>query len=193
MRPHRPDRPGGARRAVRPRRRRRGAGAHRRRVADAAAALPVAEPHRRRRPGAGPARLPRVVAASGCGGSACRTSALASLRTNYRTPREVMAHAEPVIRAALPDANVPTSVRSSGLPVVHGSTSGLPAVVDRWLAEHAGRDRLRRRRPDVRAVARGCGRCRPSWSRASSSTSSCSSTRSPSGRARAAPSTATSR
>ena len=61
---------------------------------------------------------------------------LAPLSTNYRTPREVMAHAEPVIRAVLPDANVPTSVRSTGLPVVHGSTADLAAVVDRWLAEH---------------------------------------------------------
>ena len=31
-----------------------------------------------------------------------------------------MAEAEPVIRAVLPDANVPTSIRSSGVPVVHG-------------------------------------------------------------------------
>ena len=45
---------------------------------------------------------------------------LASLSINYRTPEEVMAEAEPVIRAALPDANVPTSIRSSGVPVVHG-------------------------------------------------------------------------
>ena len=40
---------------------------------------------------------------------------LASLSINYRTPEEVMAEAEPVIRAVLPDANVPTSIRSSGL------------------------------------------------------------------------------
>ena len=46
---------------------------------------------------------------------------LATLTVNYRTPEEVMAEAEPVIRAALPDANVPISVRSTGLPVVHGS------------------------------------------------------------------------
>src|SRR3982750_1719051 len=46
---------------------------------------------------------------------------LASLSINYRTPEEVMAEAEPVIRAVLPDANVPTSIRSSGIPVVHGS------------------------------------------------------------------------
>ncbi len=36
-----------------------------------------------------------------------------------------MAEAEPVIRAALPDANVPTSIRASGMPVVHGSPSEL--------------------------------------------------------------------
>ncbi|MFC4784870.1 RNA polymerase recycling motor ATPase HelR [Nocardioides sp. MAHUQ-72] len=62
---------------------------------------------------------------------------LASLSINYRTPEEVMAEAEPVIRAALPDANVPTSVRSSGVPVVHGSVSELRSVLESWLAEHA--------------------------------------------------------
>ncbi len=45
---------------------------------------------------------------------------LASLSINYRTPEEVMAEAEPVIRAALPDANVPTSIRATGVPVAHG-------------------------------------------------------------------------
>jgi DNA helicase IV len=62
---------------------------------------------------------------------------LATLSINYRTPEEVMAEAEPVIRAVLPDANVPTSVRSSGVPVVHGSASELGPIVDSWLAEHA--------------------------------------------------------
>ena len=62
---------------------------------------------------------------------------VASLTINYRTPEEVMAEAEPVIRAALPDANVPTSIRSSGIPVTHGLVSGLGAVLDGWLAEHA--------------------------------------------------------
>ncbi|MGI5157809.1 RNA polymerase recycling motor ATPase HelR [Microbispora sp. CA-102843] len=62
---------------------------------------------------------------------------LASLSINYRTPEEVMAEAEPVIRAVLPDANVPTSIRSGGVPVVHGSVSDLSAVLDTWLAEHA--------------------------------------------------------
>ncbi len=50
---------------------------------------------------------------------------LASLSINYRTPEEVMAEAEPVIRAVLPDANVPTSIRSTGVPVVHGPASDL--------------------------------------------------------------------
>ncbi|PRY48531.1 DNA helicase IV [Geodermatophilus tzadiensis] len=62
---------------------------------------------------------------------------LASLTVNYRTPAEVMAEAEPVIRAVLPDANVPTSVRSSGVPVVHGSVAQRDAVLDGWLAAHA--------------------------------------------------------
>jgi hypothetical protein len=47
-----------------------------------------------------------------------------------------MAEAEPVIRAALPDANVPTSVRSGGVPVVHGSVTELDSVLDAWLAAH---------------------------------------------------------
>ncbi len=61
----------------------------------------------------------------------------ASLSVNYRTPREIMAEAEPVVRAALPDANVPTSVRSTGVPVTHGPVADLDAVLDAWLAEHA--------------------------------------------------------
>ncbi|WP_189114749.1 RNA polymerase recycling motor ATPase HelR [Pilimelia terevasa] len=63
---------------------------------------------------------------------------LASLSINYRTPEEVMAEAAPVIRAALPDANVPTSVRRTGVPVVHGSVDDLPGIVDDWLAAHPG-------------------------------------------------------
>ena len=59
---------------------------------------------------------------------------LASLGINYRTPEEVMAEAEPVIRSVLPDANVPTSIRGSGLPVRHGSTAELDSILDAWLA-----------------------------------------------------------
>ncbi|WBB69425.1 RNA polymerase recycling motor ATPase HelR [Micromonospora sp. WMMD812] len=62
---------------------------------------------------------------------------LAALSINYRTPEEVMAEAEPVIRAALPDANVPTSIRSGGVPVAHGAASELGAILDAWLAAHA--------------------------------------------------------
>ncbi len=62
---------------------------------------------------------------------------LASLSINYRTPEQVMAEAEPAIRAVLPDANVPTSIRSSDVPVVHGSASDLGSILDTWLAAHA--------------------------------------------------------
>jgi hypothetical protein len=61
----------------------------------------------------------------------------ASLGINYRTPEEVMTEAEPVIRAALPDANVPVSIRSTGVPVRHGPVSDLGPLLDGWLAEHA--------------------------------------------------------
>ncbi len=74
-----------------------------------------------------PARLDRV--------GLCTVN-LAALTINYRTPTEVMAEAEPVIRAVVPDANVPTSVRRSGLPVRHGSTADLGPILDRWLAQH---------------------------------------------------------
>ncbi len=62
---------------------------------------------------------------------------MASLTINYRTPEEVMDAAAPVILAALPDANVPTSIRRSGIPVVHGSTADLPTILGTWLGEHA--------------------------------------------------------
>lgn len=62
--------------------------------------------------------------------------AVASLGINYRTTAQVMAEAEPVIRAAIPDANVPTSIRTGGAPVVHGNVVDLERVLDTWLAEH---------------------------------------------------------
>ncbi|MEU7044654.1 hypothetical protein AB0A77_26840 [Streptomyces varsoviensis] len=62
---------------------------------------------------------------------------VATLGINYRTPEEVMAEAEPAIRAVFPDANVPASIRGSGIPVAHGSVADLDAVLDAWLAEHA--------------------------------------------------------
>jgi DNA helicase IV len=60
----------------------------------------------------------------------------ASLTINYRTPEEVMREAEPVIRAVIPDANVPTSIRSTGVPVTHGPIADVDAVLDSWLATH---------------------------------------------------------
>lgn len=87
---------------------------------------------------------------------------VASLTINYRTPLEVMAEAEPVIRGALPDANVPTSVRSSGIPVRHAESSERDAILDTWLEEHpdgiacvigdpgfAPRDRVRALPPEL--------------------------------------------
>ena len=62
---------------------------------------------------------------------------LATLSINYRTPEEVMTEAEPVIRAVLPDANVPVSIRSTGIPVVHGPASDLGSILNDWLAAHA--------------------------------------------------------
>ncbi|GLP71472.1 hypothetical protein TUSST3_80920 [Streptomyces sp. TUS-ST3] len=61
---------------------------------------------------------------------------MASLSINYRTPEEIMKEAEPVIRAALPDANVPTSIRSTGTPVTYGPLTDLPALLDTWLSTH---------------------------------------------------------
>lgn len=61
---------------------------------------------------------------------------LASLTVNYRTPEEVMTEAAPVIRAALPDANVPTSVRSSGTPVRHLHRRDRDQVLAEWRQRH---------------------------------------------------------
>jgi len=62
---------------------------------------------------------------------------VAGLTVNYRTPAEVMAVAEPAIRAALPDANVPAAIRSSGVPVRRGARSELDGILADWLAANA--------------------------------------------------------
>lgn len=59
-----------------------------------------------------------------------------SLTINYRTPQPIMAEAEPVIRQHIPDANVPTSIRSSGVPVQYGSVEELDAVISTWLGNN---------------------------------------------------------
>jgi hypothetical protein len=79
---------------------------------------------------------------------------LTSLAINYRTPEEVMAEAEPAIRAALPDANVPVSVRSSGVPVTHGTAQDLGPVLGTWLAAHADGIAAVIGDPEFRAVPR---------------------------------------
>jgi hypothetical protein len=61
---------------------------------------------------------------------------VSSLSINYRTPEEVMREAEPVIRSAIPDANVPTSIRSTGVPVMHAPVAKLHAVLSDWLGAH---------------------------------------------------------
>ncbi|MDF2506643.1 MAG: hypothetical protein K0Q52_502 [Microbacterium sp.] len=59
------------------------------------------------------------------------------LGLNYRTPTEVMEAAAPLVLEAIPDANVPRSVRESGVPVRYGEAASLPAVLDTWLDTHA--------------------------------------------------------
>lgn len=60
-----------------------------------------------------------------------------SLTINFRTPEEIMAVAEPVIRAAMPEANVPTSVRSNGIPVAYAAATARDAILREWLDGHA--------------------------------------------------------
>ncbi len=75
---------------------------------------------------------------------------VASLNINYRTPQAVMAEAEPVIRAAIPDANVPTSIRHTDVP---GRARRRPEL-DGRPRRVAGRERrgrrVRHRRPGLR-------------------------------------------
>lgn len=56
------------------------------------------------------------------------------LTVNYRTPAEIMAVAEPVIRAVLPDANVPTSIRRTGQDVRVAALADRDRILDEWLA-----------------------------------------------------------
>jgi len=64
---------------------------------------------------------------------------VASLTINYRTPEEVMTEAEPVIRAVRPDANVPISIRTTGMSVRHAPRADRDAILGTWLAaNHEG-------------------------------------------------------
>lgn len=59
------------------------------------------------------------------------------LSINCRTPAEVMEAAAPVIRSVRPDANVPESLRRSGIPVQYDRIDELQHVIDGWLATHS--------------------------------------------------------
>ncbi len=61
---------------------------------------------------------------------------VSTLTVNYRTPEEVMAEAEPVILAALPDVAVPTSIRSTGRPVRHASLAEREPILAEWMTAH---------------------------------------------------------
>ncbi|WP_447943883.1 RNA polymerase recycling motor ATPase HelR [Microbacterium aurum] len=87
---------------------------------------------------------------------------VATLTVNYRTPEEVMAVAGPVIRAALPDANVPLSIRRTGVAVRRGRRRELDGILTAWEREHdegtavvigdpgfAPRDRVRSLSPEL--------------------------------------------
>ncbi|MGW6032102.1 RNA polymerase recycling motor ATPase HelR [Gordonia terrae] len=91
-----------------------------------------------------------------------RNVTAAGLTINYRTPEEIMDAAAPVIRAVLPDANVPTSVRRADIPVTYGDRADLDAVVGEWTSMHrdgiacvigdpgfAGTDRVRSLTPTL--------------------------------------------
>lgn len=58
---------------------------------------------------------------------------ITTLSVNYRTPAEIMAEAEPVIRTLIPDANVPTSIRSTGIPVRHATADERDQILADWL------------------------------------------------------------
>ncbi|MGN0063699.1 MAG: RNA polymerase recycling motor ATPase HelR [Nocardioides sp.] len=60
----------------------------------------------------------------------------AELTVNYRTPHEVMEAAAPEIRAVLPDANVPRSIRTSGIPVRRVRSAEVADAVATWLEQH---------------------------------------------------------
>ncbi|WP_243226330.1 RNA polymerase recycling motor ATPase HelR [Microbacterium sp. CIAB417] len=62
---------------------------------------------------------------------------VATLTVNYRTPEEVMDAAATVIRSVLPDANVPTSIRPSGIPVRYGHRDELADIVAAWEQENS--------------------------------------------------------
>lgn len=59
------------------------------------------------------------------------------LRINYRTPAEMTNEARLMIREVIPYANVPRSIRQSGVPVRHVRTGGVHSLISAWLASRS--------------------------------------------------------
>ena len=62
---------------------------------------------------------------------------IARLGLNYRTPSEIMDVAAEALHEARPGAEVPLSIRSTGVPVRHASLERLREELDAWLGSHA--------------------------------------------------------
>ena len=103
------------------------------------------EPHHRRGPRPSRARLHRSRGSASSGSASTDHPVLPEHQLPHA--EEVMVEAGPVIRAVLPDANVPTSIRT-GVPVVHGSASTRGSILDSWL------EAQRRRTPVSSAIPR---------------------------------------
>ncbi len=129
--------PGPAGRPVRAHRGRRGAGADRRRVADAAAALPVQELHHCRGPGPGQARVHRVVAGTTRAG---RPRPHYPGLAEHQLPHAGRGHGRG--RAGDP-GGTPGRQRADLDPRAAAARSGAApppscgTILDRWLAAHA--------------------------------------------------------
>lgn len=61
---------------------------------------------------------------------------VSELRINYRTTAQIMGAAAVVIREELPDANIPVSLRTDGLPVLRARPAELRQILDRWLVQN---------------------------------------------------------
>ncbi|PRA06542.1 AAA family ATPase [Arthrobacter sp. MYb229] len=65
--------------------------------------------------------------------SRCR---VASLSVNYRTTEQIMDAAESAIREQLPDANVPSSIRTDGAAVIYARPERQQDLLRQWQDEH---------------------------------------------------------
>lgn len=65
--------------------------------------------------------------------SRCR---VAKLSVNYRTTQQIMDAAASVIRQQLPDANVPSSIRTDGAPVIYARPNQQADLLAKWLSDN---------------------------------------------------------